>query len=127
MKISMTLNHRTICLATTVAWLLGCGGTKQEPPAEPVPTPAPQTPDAGMPQDAEPHAEVIAFILSQCPYAAEAMRSLLVLKREMGSALNLSVGYVGLVDGDGNIDPSVGGPETAHIPFPASQPHGADE
>ncbi len=109
----MRINLAMICLVGPALTILaGCGGPSKKTPAE-APSSPPQVEDAGPAAEPEPHTEVIAFILSRCPYAAESMRALLALKREMGSALGLSVGYVGLVDGEGNIDPSVGAPEIA--------------
>lgn len=58
--------------------------------------------------DFEPHAEVTAFISTRCPHAAETMNALLLLKKEMGDALSLHVGYIGALDAKGNIDRAVG-------------------
>jgi glutaredoxin len=100
-----------ICLAAGMWLAIACSGSQKGPPAAPVQPPA--AVDAGGEEPEAPHAEIIAFILNRCPYAAEAMRSLLALKREMGDAIDLSVGYIGLLDADGGIDPSIGAPEIA--------------
>jgi hypothetical protein len=82
--------------------VLGCGGaTKQQASDATVPKEDPAT-------DVEPHAEAVAFILARCPHAVEVMRPLLALKRTWGDSLSLAVGYIGLVDGNGVPDHSLG-------------------
>ena len=96
--------------------LTGCGA--QTPaPAEPVEAPPPPADAGDEASDTEPerpvHAEVSAFVLTKCPHAAEAIRTMVALKREMGEQLDVRIGYIGLVDDEGNIDPGIGDAEIA--------------
>ncbi len=56
----------------------------------------------------EPHTSVVAFISTQCPHSAEALRILMQIHKEMGDAVSLHVGYVGAVDAEGKIDRTIG-------------------
>jgi hypothetical protein len=94
--------------------ILGCGAGKEPAPETPSPTKADADTDDGAEEgDVSPHASVTAFILAKCPYAVEAMRALIALKREMGDALAIRIGFMGLVDAEGNIDSSIGDAEIA--------------
>lgn len=96
-------------------FLVGCGA-QTPPPAEPIEATAIPL-DAGPEVDTEPelpvHAEVTAFVLTKCPHAADAIKTMVALKKEMGEQLDVKIGYIGLVDSEGNIDPGIGEAEIA--------------
>lgn len=97
--------------AVALLWaaLASCGGARVEPAPEP-PRDEQAAPGGVA---AEPFAEVALFILARCPHAAEAVRSVVALKRRLGDALALNVGYIGLLDAEGGLDPSLGEDEIA--------------
>ncbi len=86
--------------------VIGCGGAREK-----AATAAMDQGDAGS-EEVESgtpvHADVVAIVLSRCQYAAEAIQSLVALKREMGPALGLSLGFMGVLDEHGKPDPKMG-------------------
>lgn len=64
-------------------------------------------------EDAPTHAELIVFILARCPHCAAFLRTVLPIKQRVGSALDLSIGYVGTVDDEGRADFAHGDAEVA--------------
>jgi hypothetical protein len=53
------------------------------------------------------HSQMIAFVLTRCPYAAPLIQSLVALKKEMGSPLDLTIMYLGMLDERGLPDPAI--------------------
>ncbi len=106
--------HVASILAISMCFPLaqGCGARKDSGPV--TPAVAAKTPPAEPdPPEVPLHAQMTAFILARCPHAAEAVRVLLDVKKQMGGALSLSITYLGLLDDDGNPDPAMGEREIA--------------
>ncbi len=93
-------------LLFVLVFSVGCGGARDK-----TMTTTPEAIDAG-PEEEEIevplHAEVVVFLLARCAHAAETMRHLIALRREMGPSLGLSLGYVGTLDETGEPDPAGG-------------------
>jgi hypothetical protein len=85
--------------------LCGCAGAPDKKT-----TPTPDSSDAER-KKLEPqlpaHAQMIVFVLTRGPNAAPVIRSLVALKKEMGTSLDLSIMYLGMLDGRGQPDPTI--------------------
>jgi hypothetical protein len=106
----MIFFQRTIIVCTVLLFLFSCGGQKNSTTtAKPGEATADKTADAKASENAvKEHAAVTIFISAKCPHAADTLRALLQIKKEMGDALALHLGYIGRVDADGKIDRSIG-------------------
>jgi hypothetical protein len=69
--------------------------------------------DAGTGDDVPLHTSVTVFVLSRCKFAPATMRALIGLRRELGPAVDLTVGYLGTLDAHGEPDPHLGEAEIA--------------
>jgi len=69
--------------------LPACGGAPA-PDAEP-----PAIDDDRPALQPEPHAQVVLFMMARCPHCADLLETLLPLKRELGDAGSLSIGFIG--------------------------------
>ncbi len=89
----------------TLSTLSGCGG------AQNTKTTASDNSDTGQKnqEQAPIHSQMIVFVLTRCPYAAPVIQSLVALKKEMGSSLDLSVMYLGMLDERGLPDAAIVG------------------
>lgn len=98
---------RSVGLSLCALFVLSCGGKKGAPPPSDAAVAGDADPAA---EDADPlvHAAVTAFISVRCPHAAETLRDLLQIKKEMGDSLELHLGYIGALDAEGKIDRSIG-------------------
>jgi 2-hydroxychromene-2-carboxylate isomerase len=105
----MIFFQRNLAVWAGLLFLFSCGGQKGA-----ATTPKPTVADSykaatkAADKDVREHAAVTVFISAKCPHAADTLRALLQIKKEMGDALALHIGYVGAVDADGKVDRSIG-------------------
>jgi hypothetical protein len=98
-------NLTRVALISALAFVCGCAGAQQAPPEPAVPSD-----DETIENVVEipVHAEATVFIMCLCPHSADLMRTLVELKKEMGYSLQLSIGYLGVLDENGDLDPGMG-------------------